>query len=244
MRGSPSGSGAVAAGPSLDPEVDDQREGEEEHRDHRVEPVVVGGQHDRRERDDRVEQHEVAPAAVDSCGDDHRPCDHHRPPEVQRRHGRELVGEPLVRAARAVRIRSEDAGRVDEPEVREHPGRRQRHREVHDHPGERDHHHHVAEPPVPLRTERVQPDERGGGHHGVREQVVHVQELHERGVVEDQILQLGLAEHAERPLEVDDVAGVVDGGADMAGRQEPPVLVGEEERDDQHQLPHQGAAEA
>ena len=106
-----------------------------ERRDHRVEPVVVGGQHDGGQREHRVCEHQRSASGSDPRGDDHRPRDHDRPTEVERRHGRELVGEPLVRAPRAVRRRARRRLAVStKPSSREHAGRRQREQQVHDIP--------------------------------------------------------------------------------------------------------------
>ena len=110
------GSDALLALPaSFVQPVDAEGEREQHRRRDRVEPVVVRRQHDRGERDHRVEDHEVAPPAARR--QQHRPRDDQRPPEVQRRHRRELVGEALVRTAPAVRRRSEHLGGVDEAEV-------------------------------------------------------------------------------------------------------------------------------
>jgi hypothetical protein len=61
--------------------IDAEREREQHRCDERVEPVVVGGEDDRRQRDDGMQDHEVAPPTLRR--DEHRPRDHQRPPEVQ-----------------------------------------------------------------------------------------------------------------------------------------------------------------
>ena len=94
-----------------------------------------------------------------------------------------------------------------------------------DMPDDRDHDHHVAEAAVHRRVAHVEPHERGRGHHDVRDQVVHVEEADERGVVQHEVLQARLAEHAERALEADDVACVAQRGVDVALAEEAAVLV-------------------
>jgi hypothetical protein len=61
--------------------VDSQRDAEQRGRGDRVEPVVVGSEHDGGERDHGVREHEVAPAALRR--EQHGPGDHQRPPEMQ-----------------------------------------------------------------------------------------------------------------------------------------------------------------
>ena len=62
--------------------------------------------------------------------------------------------------------------------------------------------------------------------------------------MQHQILEPRLAEHAERALEADDVAGVAQRGVDVILGEEPPVLVDEQERDDQRELAEERPAEA
>ena len=86
---------------------------------------MVGGEHDRGEREQRVRTITNQRSAA-ARREDHRPRDRQRPAEVQRRHRRELVGEARVRAPVPVRRRADDASGVDEAEAREHARRRER----------------------------------------------------------------------------------------------------------------------
>ena len=111
-------------------------------------------------------------------------------------------------------------------------------------PASRDHDHHVAEAAVHRRVAHVEPHERGRRHRDVRDQVVRVQEADERGVVQDQVLEPRLAEHAQRALEADDVTCVAQRGVDVVLAEEAGVLVDEQERDDQRELAEERPAEA
>ena len=91
----------------------------------------------------------------------------------------------------------------------------------------------------------VEPEECDHGHRHVRDQVVAIQEADDGDVAFDEILQAGFAEHAQRTLEADHLAGVSQGLVDVVGRDEvAPVLVDEQQGDHERELPAERGAEA
>ena len=114
----------------LAPQSEARAGGENDECDERIEPVVVRGDDDGQERDDRMCGHEPSPFRLAEL--DGAPANEKRPPEMQGRHCRDLVADAIEQAVSAVGAWTEQSTRVDETELGEHSRRCQWVRDVKD----------------------------------------------------------------------------------------------------------------
>ena len=215
-------------------ECEDCVDAEDEHAgDGGVGEVVVCGGDDRQQRDRRVQQRQVTPArALDA--DEHQ-CDQQRPPEVQGRHRRELVGD------RGVGVLAVDAWpvgleRVDETVLVEHPRRCQRIEHMDDERDQRHRHEPVAEPGVQVAVAEHDPSDEREAQREVDEDVVVVEELDQPVEPHREMLDAVLAEDVQRLFDVDHAAGVGERRVGVVASQVADLLVAEEGSDDDDDL--------
>jgi hypothetical protein len=215
---------------------------EDEHAGHcGVGQVVVRGGDDRQQRDRRVRQRDPTPARALDPHEHER--DQQRPAEVQGGHRRELVGNRR-RGVLRVDLRTVRLQRVHEAVLVEHPGRRQR---IHDVQHESDHGHRqepVAKARVDVTVAEHHPaDEREAGRE-VDEHVVVVQELDQPVQPHRQVLDPVLAEHVQRLLGIDDLAGVGERRIGVVTSQVTDLLVPDEGDNDEDDLANREPAAA
>jgi hypothetical protein len=195
--------------------------------------VVIGSGDDRQQGDRRVSVGDPAPAgALD-------PDEHHRhqqgPPEVQRRHCRELVGDRLV-GVLGVDPRAVGVQRVDEAVLVEHARGSEWEGDV-DHQRRQRH----AQEPVPesgiqIAVPQHDPADEAEAEREVDEHVVVVEELDQPVEPHRDVLDAVLVEHVQGALDVDHCAGVGEGGVGVALRQMADTFVPDEGDDDQGDL--------
>ncbi|CAA9271882.1 MAG: hypothetical protein AVDCRST_MAG41-2989 [uncultured Corynebacteriales bacterium] len=195
---------------------------------------MVGGGHDDQRCEHRVRQREPPPPGA--AGHDDPERDHDRPAHVQRRHGGVLVGQAVL-AGWPVHGGAVDGGGVHEAEPAQHPRRGDRDHQVHHQAGRGQQRQAAPHPEVVRRLAQEHPDQEGRGGREVDGRVVDVRGAGEQVAVEHQRLQGQLVGQPEDPLQVPDHVRVVEGLADVLGRDHPAQLVRAEHQRDDEQLP-------
>ena len=208
------------------PPVDhDAGDGDEQQRHRSVQPVVVGRGDDRQEGDRRVGEDEQPPTGP--ADGDHAGGHEDGPPEVQRRHGRELVGHRPRRVG-GIDPRPVDLERVDEALAGEHPRRSQRHEHVDDQRGQRDAEERGADAAVRGAVPGERPDQHGDRGREVDHHVVAVQHGDDQLAVQHDALDGPLREDVQPALDGHDAVGVVDGLPRVAAGEVADLAVGDE----------------
>ncbi len=193
---------------------------------------MVGGDHDGRGRQHRVQQPDPPPPA----GAAHHQDDgqQQRPADVQARHRGVLVGQAGERGA-VVHARPRALTGVDHAGGREQPGRRHRQHDVDDHGDPGDRHQRVLGPAVAGAVVDEEPDQHADRHREVQ-QVVAVGQADEVVHLEGLRLEECLVGQGQGRLQVEHGPGVVVGGGHPAGRDQPAEVVGAEQDEDRDQL--------
>jgi hypothetical protein len=208
-------------------------DGERQHQqagDGGIEPVVVGRRDDREERDRRVGERNPAPAGAHD--DDDADPDDHRPPEVQRRHRRELVGHGLG-VIRRVDVGPVDVERVDE--AVDHARWSERVDDVDRERGGGDAHQPVPHRAVPHGMAYEQPQHEGDRDREVHADVVAVEERHDRLAAQHERLDRVLR-HEPATLRIEHAAGVAERLGGVVAGEEADLPVADEDRCHQRDL--------
>lgn len=192
-------------------------------------PVVTGG-HDRRDGEQRVQQPEALhpPPGRDDRDDDPAP---QRPSEVQRGHGRVLVGQGGERAVVRLGEVLYAVHGVDDPQPRHEPRRCQR---IEPEPDEGQQGRETERgpgPPVVPRPPPVQQGQHAQRHHEVEGLVVEVEEVPQPVDLDHRVVGPVLDVDVQQALEVEDLPAVLFGGGPprgvgSAGGRESDLLVG------------------
>jgi hypothetical protein len=184
-----------------------------------------------------VQQDQPAPAA--GASRDYRPGHQHRPGDMDRGHGGQLVSTRRG-ANRVVNRLPVSRWQVHDAERGQHP-RRCDWDEGNDQADRRAGGHRVAHRRVAVAVPGEQPDQHGDEHSEVHGRVVEVRDLRQQRMREDQALDLELAEQADRPLDVPDPPRVIHRARESAGGQVARQLPQRVERDHQAGLAQEGA---
>jgi hypothetical protein len=200
---------------------------------------VVAGGHDGQQRDGRMRHHDgAATCALDGHEAD---AHHERPPEVQRRHGGELVGDRSPRIA-IVDARAELVERVDEAPG--HPRGSEGEPHVDRERGHRDQYEPRADEPIRIRVAHVRPHQEGDRQREVHADVVAVEDVDDRLAAEDPSLHGTLAEDSRSALEVDHATGVGHGLVGGVTGEHPTGSVQHEHGGDHRELDQDRAGAA
>jgi hypothetical protein len=184
-----------------------------------------------------VQQDQPTPAA--GAPRDHRPGHQHRPGDMDRGHGGQLVSTRRG-ANRVIDGLPVSRRQVHDAERDQHPRRCDRD-EGDDQADRRAGGHRIAHHRVTVAVPGEQPDQHGDKHSEVHGRVIEVRDLRQQRVREEQALHIELAEQADCPLGMPEPPRVIHRARESGGGQVARQLPQGVERDHQAGLAQEGA---
>ncbi len=176
------------------------------------------------------------PAPLTRAGLDDRPGADQGPPDVERRHRRDLVRSVGDRLG-VVDLRPVFLQGVDETHVGEPSGWGQGKGDMDDQRREGGSEQHPPDPAVVLVVAGVHPHHPDGGAEEVGEEVVAVEQPDRCVARNDEVLEMHLVEDPQCLLEVDDPFAVREGDVDLVLHQKTHGAVCRQAPDQQQELP-------